>query len=129
MIGYCNFEFRRLTGENRIDTGESNFEPHEVALALVHRYEANANKKEGQDKRQVVVVVHRSQQHRKCHQAEYQSNTRRQDVNTSGFEARYALSRPDVSWPSVGRASAPPRETREASDKSRNVDVVEDIPT
>ena len=77
-----------LAGEHRVDARERDFEAYQVPLALVHRNEANADQQEGQYERQVVVVVHRAEQHRECHQPEDESDRRRQDVDAAGVQLR-----------------------------------------
>ncbi len=80
-------EAHRLTGEDRLCTGETQLEAHQVALALVHRYEADADQQERQYEGQVVVVIHRSEQHRKRHDAENDADAGRQDIDTAGTES------------------------------------------
>ncbi|MDH3586229.1 MAG: hypothetical protein OEQ30_04005, partial [Gammaproteobacteria bacterium] len=74
----------RLSGKYWFRARKREFEPDEIALALMHRNEADANQNEGQNERQIVVVVHRTQQHRESHDAEYDADAGRQDVDPSG---------------------------------------------
>ncbi len=74
MIGDRYLEFGGLAGKYGINTGERNFKADEVALTLVHRHKTDADKQKRQNKGKIVVVVHRSQQHRKGHQAENEAN-------------------------------------------------------
>ncbi len=83
MIGDGDLKLRGLAGEDRIDTGKTQLESDKVALALVHRNETKARQQKRQSKGQVIVVVHRAEQHRKSHQCEYESYRRRQYVDAT----------------------------------------------
>ena len=63
LIGDRDAKLGGLAGEHGIDPRERDFQPHEIALALVHGHKADADQNERQYERQVVVVVHRAQQH------------------------------------------------------------------
>ena len=76
-------ELRGLAGEDRFDASEAQLEADEVALALVHRHEAETGKYECQYERQVVVVVHRTQQHGERHQREDEAHAGWQDVDAT----------------------------------------------
>jgi hypothetical protein len=42
MVGDCDLEFGGLASEDRVNTGKAQFQPNEIALALVHRNETKA---------------------------------------------------------------------------------------
>ena len=66
-VGYCDSELCRLPGKYGIGAGKTQFETDQVALTLVHRYQPQAHQQEGQNEREIVVVVHRSEQHGESH--------------------------------------------------------------
>lgn len=77
-----------LAGEHGLRAGKSQFETDEITLALMHRYEANTDQDKCQDEGKIIVVVHRAQQHRECHDAEDNTDTCRQDVNAARDQSR-----------------------------------------
>ena len=86
MIRDGNTKLRALPGEDRLDAREMDFESDQVALALVHSDEADADQQERQQERQVVVVVHRTHQHRETHQREDEPDSGGQDVRAPRAE-------------------------------------------
>jgi len=80
----CDAEFRRLPGKHGLNACETQFEANDIALALMHRDEAEAGEHEREYKGQVVVVVHRTQQHRECHQAENEADAGWKYVDAAG---------------------------------------------
>ena len=78
-----------LAREDGVHSRKVDFEADKVALALMHGDEAEADQQKGQDKGQVVVVIHRPEQHCKRHQCVDQANAGWQDVDAAGAECCY----------------------------------------
>ena len=110
VIGHGDAEKRRLSCEYGIGAGKTHFEPDEIALALMHRHEAKPDQHERQQEREIIVVVHRPQQHRECHQRKDQADAGWKYVNPSRLQARdgsinaLTLSCPALNAPARGRA-------------------------
>ena len=76
-------EHGRLTGKRRFGAGRLDHQRLEVAVAGVHRDDAQRAEQERQHEAEVVRVVERAEQHRDQHQGEGEAESGRQDVDAA----------------------------------------------
>ena len=86
-------KYRLAAGERRIGTGGAHDERLEIAVAGMHRDDAERGEQEREAEAEVIAVVKRAEQHREQHQPEGGAESGRQDVDAAAEQRHGAAIR------------------------------------